>query len=156
MYNAIGVYEIMELKKNLSGLGYDMNTMNSLFKANDIDGINELLRNISSAADSAKHVNLIEQYGMKIMTPMVGASGAVFGVMAAFAYLFPNTQLQLLFPPIPMKAKYLVGILFVIEVALSVKTSVNDNIAHLAHVGGAVVGFAIVYFWNKNNRSTFY
>jgi membrane associated rhomboid family serine protease len=87
---------------------------------------------------------------------MVGASGAVWGIMAAFAYLFPNTELMLIFPPIPIKAKYLIGAYFIFEVYASFQDKVGDNVAHLAHVGGAIVGFVMVMYWNKNNKKHFY
>lgn len=86
---------------------------------------------------------------------MIGASGALFGIMAAFGYLFPNTELMLLFPPIPIKAKYLISLYFIFEIYSSLNNNPNDNVAHLAHVGGGIVGIIMVYFWNKN-RNTFY
>lgn len=86
---------------------------------------------------------------------MVGASGAVFGILAAFAILFPNTELMLIFPPIPIKAKYLIGGYFVYELYRSFYQVHGDNVAHLAHVGGAVVGAILVLFWRRN-RTNFY
>jgi membrane associated rhomboid family serine protease len=84
---------------------------------------------------------------------MIGASGAIYGIMAAFAYLFPNTELMLMFPPIPVKAKYLIPIYFLIEIYSNFH--VNDNVAHMAHIGGGITGLIIVYFWKKN-RNYFY
>jgi membrane associated rhomboid family serine protease len=86
---------------------------------------------------------------------MVGASGAVFGLLAAFALLFPNTEMQLLFPPIPIKAKYLIGGYFILELYLSFHQFAGDHVAHLAHVGGAIVGGAFVLYWRKKG-SNFY
>ena len=85
---------------------------------------------------------------------MVGASGAIFGIMAAYAFLFPNTELMLLFPPIPVKAKYLISVYFLYELFNSYNAP-GDNVAHLAHVGGAITGFILVFIWNKN-RKNFY
>ncbi len=85
----------------------------------------------------------------------VGASGAVMGVFVAFAYLFPNTELMLLFPPIPIKAKWLIIIMIGFDLFGGLgKTS--DGVAHWAHLGGAAVGFLLVYIWNKTNKKTFY
>jgi len=85
----------------------------------------------------------------------VGASGAVMGVMVGFAYLFPNTELMLLFPPIPIKAKWLILIYVAFDLFGGLgKTS--DGIAHWAHLGGAAMGFIIVYIWNRTNKKTFY
>ena len=67
---------------------------------------------------------------------MVGASGAVFGILLAFAMLFPNMQLMLLFPPIPVKAKYLVLVYGIYELWSELNRMPGDNVAHLAHLGG--------------------
>lgn len=84
----------------------------------------------------------------------LGASGAVMGVMAAFAYTFPNTELYLMFIPIPIKAKW--AVLGFVLIDLFGGISGTDNIAHFAHLGGALTGFIIVYIWNKTNRKTLY
>lgn len=85
----------------------------------------------------------------------LGASGAVFGCLAAFGYLFPNTYLYIL-ALIPVKAKWLVLGYAAVELFLALKNSAGDDVAHIAHLGGALFGFALVYFWNKKNRNTFY
>ena len=85
----------------------------------------------------------------------VGASGAVMGVMVGFAYLFPNTELMLLFPPIPIKAKWLILIMIGFDLFGGLG-STSDGVAHWAHLGGAAAGFILVYIWNKTNKKTFY
>lgn len=85
--------------------------------------------------------------------PMVGASGAIFGLLTAFGLLFPNTELRLLFPPITLKAKHFVLIYVGIELFLSFKTFGGDNIAHFAHITGALVGFLIVKYWQKTSKN---
>lgn len=88
------------------------------------------------------------------VTPMVGASGAVFGILAGFAMLYPNLPLYLFFVPVPIKAKYLIGGYFILEVYSGVTgTAVlgPSNTAHWAHVGGAVIGFITVWYWKKKN-----
>jgi membrane associated rhomboid family serine protease len=79
--------------------------------------------------------------------PMVGASGAVYGVMLGFAYLFPNLRMMLLFPPIPVQAKYLVGFYAVAALFYAVERVPGDNVAHYAHLGGMLVGWLILRFW---------
>lgn len=86
--------------------------------------------------------------------PVVGASGAVMGIVVAFGLLFPNTRLQLLFPPIPIAAKYLVLIVIAFD-AYFVIQGIDDGIAHWAHLGGAFTGFVVVKFWSLN-RNNFY
>lgn len=85
----------------------------------------------------------------------VGASGAVFGILFAFGYLFPNTLLYIYFL-VPIKAKYVVGGLAIIELVAGIRDSAGDNIAHFAHLGGMLVGFILLKIWNKRNRSHFY
>ncbi|MFK8044722.1 MAG: rhomboid family intramembrane serine protease [Crocinitomicaceae bacterium] len=85
----------------------------------------------------------------------VGASGSVFGILLAFGWLFPNTELMLLFPPIPLKAKWFVMIYGGIELYLGFANNPNDNIAHFAHLGGMLFGFILLYLWKKD-RSNFY
>ena len=89
-----------------------------------------------------------------VNTPVVGASGAVFGVLLAFGMLFPNTQLMLLFPPIPIKAKYFVIGYGAIELYLAFAQP-GSNVAHVAHLGGMLFGYFMVKYWNKN-RTYFY
>tara|TARA_B100001939_G_scaffold118521_1_gene102889 strand:+ start:307 stop:1050 length:744 start_codon:yes stop_codon:yes gene_type:complete len=88
-------------------------------------------------------------------TPMVGASGAIFGLLVAFGYIFPNTELMLLFPPIPIKAKYFVIGYAAIELYLGMANSPSDNVAHFAHLGGALIGILIVLYWKKSRNSFF-
>jgi len=88
-------------------------------------------------------------------SPAVGASGAIMGLFAAFAYLFPNTEL-IIFPiPMPVKAKYAVAIMAAFDLFGGVYPS-GSNIAHFAHLGGLVMGFILVIYWNKTNKKTFY
>ncbi len=88
-------------------------------------------------------------------SPMLGASGAVFGLLAAFGYLFPNTELMLLFPPIPIKAKFFVIGYAVLELYLGFSNNPTDNVAHFAHLGGALVGIIIVIIWQRNKNQFF-
>ncbi len=87
--------------------------------------------------------------------PTVGASGAIYGLLAAFAFLFPNTQFMLLFPPIPIKAKWLALILAGIAIYSGYRNTPGDSIAHFAHLGGMLFGLLLVFIW-KRNRNRFY
>ena len=80
---------------------------------------------------------------------MVGASGAVFGILLAFAMLFPNMQLVLLFPPIPVKAKYLVLVYGIYELWSELNRMPGDNVAHLAHLSGMLIAYIILRYWKK-------
>lgn len=117
--------------------------------------------------DYAEYVNFVRKYkvgpytdpailfSLRLNEATLGASGAVFGCLAAFGYLFPNTYIYLYFA-IPIKAKWFVMLYAGFELYSTISASAGDNVAHLAHLGGAAVGFLLVYFWNKTNRKTFY
>jgi membrane associated rhomboid family serine protease len=143
LYNLVGAFQVMELKQTIVGFGYN------------IDELNNAIMYGSNFEFEPAHASAINSYAMKVSVPMVGASGAVFGIMAGFAYLFPNTEIMMLFIPFPIKAKFLVGGYFLIELYYSFNNMAGDSVAHLAHVGGAITGLLIVLFWRKN-RNTFY
>ena len=81
---------------------------------------------------------------------MVGASGALYGILVAFAFLFPNARLMLLFPPIPVKAKILVPVLILSDLFFGFTSYSIGPIAHFAHVGGAITGLVMLWYWKKN------
>jgi membrane associated rhomboid family serine protease len=83
--------------------------------------------------------------------PAVGASGAVYGVLVAFGMLYPNRVLLLLFPPIPIKAKYFVLIMGAIELYLGFND--NGNVAHFAHLGGALFGYIMIQYWRRTGEN---
>ena len=87
-------------------------------------------------------------------TPTVGASGAIFGVLLAFGVLFPNTELMLLFPPIPIKAKYFVIVYGGIELVLAFAQP-GSNIAHAAHLGGMLFGYLLIRYWRKTTKTLY-
>jgi membrane associated rhomboid family serine protease len=88
--------------------------------------------------------------------PVVGASGAVFGLLLGFGMLFPNTTLLLIFFPFPIKAKYFVLIFGAFELFQGLSNNPSDNVAHFAHLGGMLFGFIMIKYWNKTNRNSLY
>jgi len=112
--------------------------------------------NPNNEAKQKESVLYVQQiYRMKLNIPMVGASGAIYGLLMAIALLFPNTQFMLLFPPIPINAKYLALILGGISLFSGFQGNVGDNVAHFAHLGGMVFAFILIRIWKKD-RSNFY
>jgi membrane associated rhomboid family serine protease len=91
---------------------------------------------------------------MILNIPTVGASGAVFGILLAFGVLFPNTQLMLLIPPMPIKAKYFVIGYGAIELWLAI-TQPGSNIAHAAHLGGMLFGYILIRYWRKTTKTLY-
>ncbi len=102
-------------------------------------------------AVQAGNIGAMEQLERLKMTPTVGASGAVFGVLLAYGMLFPNNVLQLLFPPIALKAKWFVIIFGAIELYLGFSNK-GSNIAHFAHLGGMLFGYLLIVYWRKKNK----
>ena len=85
----------------------------------------------------------------------VGASGSVFGILLAFGMMFPNATIFLLFPPMPLKAKWLVIGYGVFELFCGVANTAGDNVAHFAHLGGMLFGFILIMLWKHDKRMTF-
>lgn len=116
--------------------------------------VNDFISTYSTQPNNSQHIAyaigiMHKVYEINLNIPTVGASGAVFGVLLAFGMLFPNTQLMLLFPPIPIRAKYLVIIYGAIELFAAVIPQPGDNVAHFAHLGGMIFGFFLIRFWNS-------
>lgn len=84
-----------------------------------------------------------------INTPVIGASGAVYGILLAFAIIFPNLPLYIMFIPVPVKAKWVVIGYAVIELLQAVSNNPGDNVAHVAHLGGMLVGLVMILYWKK-------
>lgn len=138
LYNIIGVYQIHELRNSIpSDILYFID--------------NEIVNGTMNYTVN----NDVNSYISYCTTPMVGASGAIFGITAAFAILFPNTELYI-YGAFPVKAKWLIGGYFVYELLQSFKGSSGDHIAHLAHVGGAITGAIIVFIWRKRDKKNFW
>ena len=112
-------------------------------------------QNPSNSNDNRSIAYANDLLKVKSDVPMVGASGAVFGILLAFAMLFPNMELMLLFFPIPVKAKYLVLVYGIYELWSEINRMPGDNVAHFAHLGGMLIGYLILKYW-KRKYGTFY
>ncbi|MDC3079471.1 rhomboid family intramembrane serine protease [Flavobacteriaceae bacterium] len=106
----------------------------------------------SNVISQAELSQLLTSFNMS----MVGASGALYGILVAFAFLYPNTELMIIFLPIPIKAKYFVPILLASDLFFGFSSYSLGPIAHFAHLGGAVTGYIMMWYWKKqqfnNNR----
>lgn len=120
------------------------------------EAVDMVLREGSEAWNQGKNFvdASMRELNIILNTRTVGASGAVFGVLLAFGMLFPNTELMLIFPPIPIKAKYFVLGYGAIELYLGFAQP-GSNVAHFAHLGGMIFGYFLIKYWNKNS-SQFY
>jgi len=143
-FNANPKYELFReivTKYGSRSMDYDqiMNLMQQWFyKPDDPSFIPQAKQGIQAVLNS------------NLMIPTVGASGAVFGLLIAFAMMFPDVELMLIFLPIPIKAKYLVPVYALIELFFGVAGFQWDNVAHFAHLGGALFGFILVKIWKRN------
>ena len=106
----------------------------------------EIHRAVASSDLSAQQA-VIDLY----RTPMVGASGAIYGVLVAFAMLYPEARMTLIFPPVTLDAKWMVTIFIVLELVTGI-TGSQVGIAHFAHLGGALFGFLLVLYWRKRGE----
>jgi membrane associated rhomboid family serine protease len=118
--------------------------------------INAFANEWSSHASDESYLNIairdINQFlSFQINTPMVGASGAVFGVLLAFGMLFPNTLLYVYFL-VPLKAKYFVILYGALELYMGIQNNPGDNVAHFAHLGGMLFGFIMIKYWQKKSN----
>jgi membrane associated rhomboid family serine protease len=92
-------------------------------------------------------VGVVQGWGV----PTIGASGGVFGILLAYGMAFPNRRIMLMFPPIPMKAKYFVIMLGLFELSIGF-SGVNNGVANFAHLGGMLFGFMLIRYWGKRRR----
>lgn len=140
LHNGILYFEYQELTQEISALQ-----------------LQRVIESGFSVLDSGNNYvdPVLGRLNILLNTPMLGASGGVFGIMVAFAFLFPNTELYLMFIPIPIKAKYAMGFMALAELFFGVANFSGDNIAHFAHLGGALFGFILLLLW-KQNKQQFY
>lgn len=139
LFNLWNLVEVEQIKSSLQSLGFDL--------AGYMDGESVSFKGNSAAI--LEQQNLVNQLQSIISVPMVGASGAIFGVIAAFATLYPDAKIMLMFIPVPVKVKYLMPVVIIVSIYLGISGNAG-GIAHLAHVGGALVGFILAKIWKKH------
>ena len=133
---------------------YDVMTVTQILLDNgltrlDVNSFYETGRLNTSVIQSVGEERLYSGF-QSFKAVMVGASGALYGILVGFAMLFPNVQLMLLFPPIPIKAKFLVPLLILFDLFFGFTSYSVGPIAHFAHIGGAITGFVMMWYWKKN------
>jgi rhomboid-like protein len=151
LHTAVNAYEVLRDEELLSGFGVHPSAVRATVEQSlvDIDAAEYSLQDLAASAgvSEADVLQLFYDY----TGTMIGASGAVFGVLLAFGMLFPDTRIFLLFPPIPMRAKYFVAIYGLIELYAGMSRSPGDNVAHFAHLGGMVFGFFLIRHWRRHD-----
>lgn len=139
IHTGFNFFQIQSISQKIVEAGWSMEDVQRLLHTGEYD--TRMLNYITQSDLS----NLYGAYN----TPAVGASGAVYGVLVAFGMLYPNAELMLIFLPIPVKAKYFIPGLILIDVFFGISGS-SLGIAHWAHIGGALIGFLMIRHWKKH------
>ena len=132
--------QFSSISDQITQLGYGTDSLNKLLNEGLYDP------RILEVVSESDLIDLIKNYN----SSMVGASGAIYGILVAFALIFPNSELFILFLPFPIKAKFLVPILILGDIFFGFSSYSVGPIAHFAHIGGALTGFLIMWYWKKN------
>lgn len=143
LFNLWNFVEVQQIQSSLEAFGFNINSY--------LAGENVSFTGNAQAIVTQRE--LLEDLKSILFVPMVGASGAIFGVIAAFATLYPNAEIGIMFIPIPVKVKYVLPVIIVGSIVLGVTGNVG-GIAHLAHVGGAIIGFGLAKYWKKDQYRT--
>ncbi|WP_310554454.1 rhomboid family intramembrane serine protease [Flavobacterium sp.] len=168
LHTGISYFEMQDMLKGVSDLNLSKETMNQILSLTVSDDFSYrpdlFVKELEPLMNSLGKTQLINDANFEILfetakhsqIPMVGASGAIYGLLVAFAFMFPNAGLMLLFVPFPIKAKYFVPGLLVVDLFLGLKGNSifgggGTGIAHFAHIGGALIGFIMMWFWKKNS-----
>ncbi|WP_299131023.1 rhomboid family intramembrane serine protease [uncultured Winogradskyella sp.] len=140
-------FQYSPLEADILGSGFSQEEVKQMLTTGDVT------RSITAQQQS----QLQEMYSI-FNSSMVGASGALFGILVAFGMLYPNSEVMLIFLPIPIKAKYFIPGLIILNLFSEFSGHSifgQSNIAYMAHIGGALTGFLLMYFWKKNERDKY-
>ena len=142
IYTAVNYFQFNSIHNDLVNIGLRTSDIQSLLTSGKYNS------DILSQIPEQKLMEIYQIYN----TPAVGASGAIYGVLVAFGMTFPNAKLALIFLPVPISAKYFIPVLIALDLFSGVTgfSIFGGGIAHFAHVGGAIIGFIIMWYWKKN------
>ena len=143
IYNLWNYYQVYELTKTLTQQGVNIG---ELYLKSDLNYRGSSSVELPDRVDGA----IVREFFNYLRTPMLGASGAIFSVVAAFSTLFPNATMMFMFIPFPIKAKYLFPLIILGSLYLGIRQQEGDNVAHFAHIGGALIGWIWIQNWKKN------
>jgi len=162
LHSAMNYYEIHGLLEQISVLNLSKTDL-QLLLSTDYRGLfdengqmiaGQVKTILEKANCNQEQFNTLVEASAVYQSTAVGASGAIYGLLVAFAFMFPNAGLALIFLPIPIKAKYFVPALLLLDLFLGVSGKsifgTSTGIAHFAHIGGAIVGFIMMWYWKKN------
>lgn len=163
LHLAVTYFQIEYTLNELSGLNLSKTDIQLLMNADystvfDENGrmvagkVRSILENVNMNQDQ---FNTLREAIQNFKTPSLGASGAIYGLLTAFAFMFPTAELGIMFIPVPIKAKYFVPGLLCVDLILglggnSIFGAGGTGVAHFAHLGGAITGFIMMWYWKKN------
>ena len=141
IYTLVNYYQFNHIYNELIGLGITNEQIQQLLATGNYD------TSIFSGITEKKLSTFYSHY----VTPAVGASGAIYGILVAFGISYPNAKLALIFLPVPIAAKYFIPILIGLDLFSGVTgiSIFGGGIAHFAHVGGAIIGFLLMWYWRN-------
>lgn len=163
LYTAVNYFQIHYALEQLSSLNFSKSDFKILLSADYSSIFDEkgqmIASKVKTILDNAKcsqdQFNTLATAVQTFQSTSLGASGAIYGLLTAFAFMFPMAELGIMFIPIPIKAKYFVPGIIAIDLFLGFKGSSlfgagGTGIAHFAHIGGALTGFIMMWYWKKN------
>lgn len=163
LHTGVNYYQIHSLLNSVADLHLTKADISTLLNADFSNVFDERGRMVASEVKSIldrvhctqAQFNIIAEARYIAHIPVVGASGAIYGLLAAFAFMFPTAELGIMFIPIPIKAKYFVPGLLLVDLFLGLKGQSifgagSTGIAHFAHIGGAITGFIMMWYWRNN------
>lgn len=143
VYTLVNYYEFNNTYNQLLGLGLNAKDIQAALSSGTIN--NQVLKSISETQ--------LMEFFATFHTPAVGASGAIYGILIAYAITFPNAKLALIFFPVPVSAKYFVPVLILVDLFFGMTKYSIGNVAHFAHIGGAIFGLLIMLWWRQKGKN---
>ncbi|MEM7484871.1 MAG: rhomboid family intramembrane serine protease [Bacteroidota bacterium] len=141
LYTGVNYYYVNEGVNALIGAGFEKSQIMEALRSPYGADLNRLKDYVPSG--------VIDNLGSAFYGRAVGASGAIYGILVAFAFMYSEAKLMLIFLPVPIKAKYFVPLLLLGDLIFGIG-NINTGIAHFAHIGGALIGFLMMWYWKKN------
>ncbi len=147
LHTGVNAYEVQRDEAVLAAYGVDVQEVRDAVAAPTLTEADQVLNNVLTTYGAPQEA--VVQVFRDHLGTIIGASGAVFGILLAFGMLFPEQEIFLLLLPIPIKAKYFVVIYGLVELFMGLKQSPGDNVAHFAHLGGMLFGFILLRRWRR-------
>jgi len=140
IYTLVNYYQFNGVYEQLISIGLSASDIQNILNTGSY---NSDILSVLSESD-------LNEFFATYHTPAVGASGAIYGILVAFGMMFPNAKLALIFFPVPIAAKYFIPLIILGDLFFGMTSYSIGNVAHFAHIGGAIIGFIIAWYWKQN------